>query len=50
MICAQKLTQEEFRDWAEDMSPSFSTSIFHLIWGKIGATLGPSLSDPVRPL
>ena len=82
MIYAQHFTQEEFRDWAEDMSPRLVTMLdvlrFRLgsaiaisasdyalglnlgqgkmsehkvdRWGKIGANLSPSLSDPVRPL
>ena len=82
MIYAQHFSQEEFRDWAEDMSPRLVTMLdvlrFRLgsaiaisasdyapgrklgrgkmsersidEWGKIGATLSPSLSDPVHPL
>ena len=82
MVYAQHFTQEEFRDWAEDMSPRLVTMLdvlrFRLgtviaisasdyalgrnlgrgkmsehnidEWGKIGATLSPSLSYPVHSL
>jgi len=82
MIYAQYFTQEEFRDWAEDMSSrlvamldvlrfrigrpiAISASDYapgrelvrgkmseHNVdhWGKIGAILSPSLSDPVHSL
>ena len=82
MIYAQHFSQEEFREWADDMSPRLVTMLdvlrFRLgspieisgsdyalgrnigrgkmsersidEWGKTGAILSPSLSDPVHPL
>jgi len=82
MVYAQHFTQEEFRGWAEDMSPRLVTMLDVLRfllgsaiaisasdyalgrnlgrgkmsennineWGRIGATLSPSTSDPVHSL
>jgi len=82
MVYAQHFDQEEFREWADNMSPRLVTMLdvlrFRLgsaieissseyalglnlgreklsehsqdLWGKIGATLSSSLSDPVHLL
>jgi len=44
MLCAQYFTQEEFRDWAEDMSPRLVTMLDVLRF-RLGSAIAISASE-----